>query len=123
MKTMNETALNGSPTIQKDCAGNAGATSKSSTNRVSRRSFLGKSLALGAGTMGVGLLAESAKASGDITSGDIDILRWLAAAEIIETDLWQQYNELGGVQDDEVPGGTGNPDYTEAVAVLDEDMD
>ena len=31
--------------------------------------------------------------------------------------------ELGGIQDDEVPGGTGNPAYTEALAVLDEDMD
>ena len=29
--------------------------------------------------------------------------------------------ELGGIQDDEVPGGTGNPAYTEALAVLDED--
>jgi hypothetical protein len=47
----------------------------------------------------------------------------LAAAEIIETDIWQQYNELAGIQDAEVPGGSGNPDYTEAVAVLDEDMD
>jgi hypothetical protein len=36
--------------------------------------------------------------------------------------LWQQYNELAGIQDKEVPGGSGNPAYTEAVAVLDEDM-
>jgi hypothetical protein len=36
--------------------------------------------------------------------------------------MWQQYNELAGIQDREVPGGSGNPDYTEAVAVLDEDM-
>jgi hypothetical protein len=36
--------------------------------------------------------------------------------------MWQQYNELAGIQDSEVPGGSGNPDYTEAVAVLDEDM-
>jgi Ferritin-like domain len=45
------------------------------------------------------------------------------AAEIIETDLWQQYNELAGIQDSEVPGGSGNSACTEAVAVLDEDMD
>jgi len=45
-----------------------------------------------------------------------------AAAELIETDLWQQYNELAGIQDSEVPGGSGNAAYTEAVAVLDEDM-
>ena len=54
--------------------------------------------------------------------GDAAILRFLAAAEIIETDLWQQYNELAGIQDGEVPGGSGNDAYTEAVEVLDEDM-
>jgi hypothetical protein len=92
---------------------------------VSRRSFLGTSLAVGAGTLGAGLLANvpTAMARGGLTRNDEAILRFLAAAEIIETDLWQQYNELGGIQDDEVPGGTGNPAYTEALAVLDEDMD
>src|SRR5262249_53603934 len=34
-----------------------------------------------------------------------------------------QYNELGGIQDAEVPGGSGNPLYTAALAMLDEDMD
>jgi Ferritin-like domain len=96
---------------------------------VSRRSFLGTSLAVGAGTMGAGLLAKTLAAQvddpnsrGGLTRGDADILRFLAAAEIIETDLWQQYNELGGIQDPEVPGGTGNPAYTAAVQVLDGDM-
>jgi hypothetical protein len=56
-----------------------------------------------------------------LTKKDADILRFLAAAEIIETDAWQQYNELAGIQDREVPGGSGNPAYTEAVKVLDED--
>jgi ferritin-like protein len=59
---------------------------------------------------------------GSLTRGDAAILRFLAAAEILETDLWQQYNELGGIQDDEVPGGSGNNAYTMALAVLDEDM-
>ena len=97
---------------------------------ISRRSFLGKSIAVGAGTMGAGLLANALAAQvsapnskGGLTRGDADILRFLAAAEIIEADLWQQYNELGGIQDPEVPGGTGNPAYTAAIAVLDEDMD
>jgi hypothetical protein len=102
---------------------------------VSRRSFLGKSLAVGAGTMGAGLLVNTlaamqvkgkegrGKKKGRLTRGDADILRFLAAAEIIETDLWQQYNELAGIQDSEVPGGTGNPAYTNAVKVLDGDMD
>src|SRR5712672_1411406 len=92
---------------------------------LSRRSFLGKSLAVGAGTIGAGLLANAspAFASGGLTRGDADILRFLAAAELIEADLWQQYNELAGIQDSEVPGGTGNPAYTNAVKVLDGDMD
>jgi Ferritin-like domain len=100
-------------------------TIKPSKGFLSRRSFLGKSLAVGAGTIGAGLLANAstARASGGLTAGDKAILRFLAAAELIEADLWQQYNELGGIQDPEVPGGTGNPAYTAALAVLDEDMD
>jgi Ferritin-like domain len=92
---------------------------------LSRRAFLGRSLAAGAGTIGVGLLSSprTARASGGLTEGDAALLRFAAAAEILETDFWLQYNELGGIQDREVPGGTGNPLYTAAVAVLDEDMD
>ena len=97
---------------------------KPSKSSISRRSFLGKSLAVGAGTIGAGLLANAptARASGGLTAGDEAILRLLAAAELIEADLWQQYNELGGIQDPEVPGGTGNPAYTAAIQVLDGDM-
>src|SRR5438132_362399 len=91
---------------------------------ISRRSFLGKSLAMGAGTIGVGLLGGTriAEASGGLTPGDAALLRFAAAAEILEADFWIQYNELGGVQDPEVPGGTGNKPYTGAIEVLDEDM-
>ena len=98
---------------------------KPSKSSISRRSFLGKSLAVGAGTIGAGLLANAptARASGGLTAGDEAILRLLAAAELIEADLWQQYNELGGIQDPEVPGGTGSRAYTAAIQVLDEDMD
>jgi hypothetical protein len=97
---------------------------KPSKSLISRRSFLGKSLAVGAGTIGAGLLvnAPKARASGGLTPGDAALLRFAAAAEILEADFWIQYNELGGIQDDEVPGGTGNEDYTEAIEVLDEDM-
>src|SRR5207245_468022 len=62
-------------------------------------------------------------ASGGLSSGDAALLRFPAALELIEADFWIQYNELGGIQDNEVPGGTGNPAYTEALAALDEDMD
>src|SRR6185369_2954939 len=60
--------------------------------------------------------------SGRLTPGDAAILRYLAALEIIETDIWQQYNELGGIQDNEVPGGSGSSPYAAALSVLDEDM-
>ena len=76
----------------------------------SRRSFVLGGLAVGAGTIGAArLLADpsSAFGSGGLTPGDAAILRFLAAAEILETDLWQQYNELGGIQDSEVPSGRG----------------
>src|SRR6201987_5417873 len=93
--------------------------------RPSRRSFLVKGAAVGAGAVGAGWLvtdASPALASGGLTKGDAEILRFLAAAELIETDLWQQYNELAGIQDSETPGGSGNPAYTEAVTVLDSAM-
>jgi hypothetical protein len=91
----------------------------------SRRSFLFKGAAAGAATFGAGRLLLDppvALASGGLTAGDAAILRFLAAAEILETDAWQQYNELGGIPDSEVPGGSGNPAYTDALSVLDSDM-
>jgi ferritin-like protein len=92
---------------------------------ISRRSFLGKTIALSAGTVGAGLLGSvrTAKASGGLSEGDAALLRFPAALETIESDFWIQYNELGGVQDDEVPGGSGNPAYTAAIQVMDDEMD
>jgi hypothetical protein len=105
----------------------------SSKKSVNRRSFLKNGLAAaGAGVVGAAVLSHGVPAlaqedgpeerSGRLTPGDAAILRFLAAAEILETDLWQQYNELGGIQDNEVPGGSGNSVYTAALAVLDSDM-
>jgi hypothetical protein len=96
----------------------------------SRRSFLRKGLVVGgAGAIGAGLLANglpvfAEERSGGLTPGDAAILRFLSAAEILETDLWQQYNELGGIQDNEVPGlgGSGSTAYTAKLKVLDGDM-
>jgi len=87
----------------------------------SRRAFLAGA---GAAALGVELLADAspALASGGLTPGDAALLRFAAAAEILETDFWQQYNELGGIQDSEVPGGSGSPLYTAALSVLDSDM-
>jgi hypothetical protein len=123
------------------------AAAKSSNSHsqsvVQRRSFL-----KGVGMAGVALSAGAVLAgqlradditdpdkSGSLTKGDAAILRFLAAAEILETDLWLQYAELGGVQDDEVakkaskniPGYPakatgGNTPYTQDLAQLDTDM-
>jgi hypothetical protein len=105
-------------------SGGEGAESPSS-NAVKRRSFL-KGLGVAGAALSSGSLlataAEATQRSGIITVGDVAILRFLAAAEILETDLWQQYNELGGIQDSEVPGGSGSPAYTSAIEFLDADM-
>src|SRR5438874_3597647 len=91
---------------------------------ISRRAFLGKTIELGAGTVGAGLLGSirTAEASGSLSPGDAALLRFPAALEILEADFWIQYNELGGTQDDEVPGGSGNPDYTKALEVIEDEM-
>src|SRR6266542_7158935 len=96
---------------------------------LNRRAFMTTGLAAGAATVGAGLLEQDLFAqlgreghSSRLTRGDAALLRFAAAAEILETDFWVQYNELGGVQDSEVPGGSGNAAYTAALAVLDEDM-
>jgi hypothetical protein len=72
----------------------------------SRRSFLKKSMVagavatVGAGILGSGLPAFAQETSDSkITAGDIAILQFLAAAELIESDLWIQYAELGGIGD------------------------
>lgn len=107
-----------------------------------RRSFL-KGLgvagaALSASTLLTTVVAAE-ESSGSLTKGDAAILRFLATAEIIESDLWLQYAELGGVQDNELPALAnsvnppipnyptsptgGSPTYTNALKQLDGDMD
>jgi len=88
--------------------------------RANRRSFLKSGVAAGAVTVGAGFLSSGLSALGadrdtGITEGDASILRFLAAAEILETDLWQQYTELGG-QDAPDSG------YRTGLTVLDGDM-
>jgi hypothetical protein len=80
-------------------------------DRLARRSFL-RNLGMGAALLapGAALLSSASKAlAGDenekknnrLTRGDVAILQLLAAAELIEADLWQQYKELGGVDSPE----------------------
>src|SRR5438093_9264289 len=126
MKAISNPTANGSSRSEsRPLEDNVEKRSKGRKRYISRRSFLGNTIAIGAGTMGAGLLASirTAEASGGLTPGDAALLRFPAALELLEADFWIQYNELGGVQDSEVPGGTGNPLYTAALAVLDEDMD
>src|SRR5579864_2542895 len=59
---------------------------------------------------------------GRLMKGDAALLRFAAAAEMLESDFWVQYNELGGIQDSEVPGGSGNPMYTAKLQNLDSDF-
>ena len=83
---------------------------------VGRRSFLKQAAIVGAAAVPVSALAASsasAESTGP-TDGDIAILRFLAAAEILETDLWEQYNELGGLHG-------GNPAYVAALSNIDSD--
>src|SRR5215471_8174435 len=101
---------------------------------IDRRSFMKKSLVTagtatataGLLTSGLPLMAKDTRKEqgGALTKGDAALLRFAAAAETLETDFWVQYNELGGVQDNEFPGGggSGNPAYTAALTVLDSDM-
>src|ERR1700739_3820411 len=105
--------------------------SRSFESGSTRRAFLKRSaVGAGASTLGDGLFERSfftfgqegpEEKSGKLTSGDAALLRCAAAAEILETDFWVQYNELGGIQDSEVPGGSGSPAYVKALEVLDED--
>src|SRR5258708_2733258 len=96
---------------------------------VKRRGFIREGLATASAVAGsTGLLGTGSTAFGQeddrkLTNGDAAILQFLAAAEILETDLWIQYNELGGVQDNEVPGITGgSAPYIAALQQLDGDM-
>lgn len=70
--------------------------------KANRRSFLKNGvLAAGAATAAATMLSKSssvfAQETGPLGQGDIAILRFLAAAELIESDLWIQYAELGGI--------------------------
>src|SRR6202022_2029582 len=91
-------------------------------NHLARRSFL-RRLGLGAALLapGAALFSASGKAlaagksNQKLTRGDVAILQLLAATEIIEADLWQQYKELGGVD-------APNTGYTAALQILDGDQ-
>jgi len=81
-------------------------------NVIKRRSFL-----TGMGMAATAFSADKLVAREDykLPGGDVAILQFLAAAELVESDFWQQYNELGGVNG-------GNAAYKLALQNLDADM-
>jgi len=94
-----------------------------------RRTFLKKGAEISAAGAGLALLPTSHLfaqledgSGGSLSQGDAALLRFAAAAEILEADFWLQYNELGGIQDNIVRGGSGNPKYTQALSNLDDDF-
>lgn len=98
----------------------------SSPETMNRRSFLARGVMAGTTVLSATMMPKGLdlddKESSRLKKGDVAILQFLSAAEILETDLWQQYNELGGIQDSEVPGGSGSKPYQDALAKLDTDM-
>jgi Ferritin-like domain len=92
---------------------------------VPRRSFL-----KGLGIVGATLLPASALLKAQVTDsstklskGDADLLRFALWAELVESDLWTQYNELGGATaPNDGPPNPGNPPYLAALQNLDGDM-
>jgi hypothetical protein len=99
---------------------------------VDRRSFLKGGLLAGGAAVGAGLLATGPLAraqaqpqtSSALNKGDIAILRFLAAAELIESDLWTQYAELGGIGTNppiEVDPNPALNNYQVALSNLDSD--
>jgi hypothetical protein len=82
-------------------------SSITSKGAMGRRSFMKRlGIAGAAATLPVGTLFtgqtranafEIVRSNGRLSAGDAAILRFLAAAELIEADLWTQYAELGGI--------------------------
>jgi hypothetical protein len=79
---------------------------------VRRRSFLAGLSVTGAALSAGKLIARD---NDKLPKGDVAIIKFLAAAELVESDFWQQYNELGGVNG-------GNSAYKLALQNLDSDM-
>jgi hypothetical protein len=104
-------------------------TSESIVSRpVNRRSFLKNGVLAGsAAAVGAGLIGSSKPAFGQssrLKEGDIAILRFLALAELLESDLWIQYAELGGIGDNlpiEVNPNESLNSYQAALSNLDSD--
>src|SRR5262249_32395324 len=136
------------PTNKNGSASESASTSESDSNQLRTRQLRRRSFLKGLGASSALLLpasailvnkvkAQSAGNGGQLTQGDAAILRFLLAAEIIESDLWEQYWELtsGFVRHKgdfsskinpstgQPPVGTGgNVAYNTALELLDSSM-
>src|SRR5258708_27957307 len=133
---------NGVTSQSRSLSGGNPSSEQPSRPVVGRRSFPKGLGATGAVLVpATALLATKARASGDdgggkLSKGDASILRFLAAAEILESDLWEQYWELSSATGTinsgfastnpatgmKVTPTGGNPNYTTALKLLDGDM-
>src|SRR5260370_19571097 len=78
------------------------------SREIRRRSFLkglgvtGAAVTLGTGIMAKGIPLFAEERSGSFNKGDAALLRFLAAPEIVESDLCLPHQELAGTQAHEV---------------------
>lgn len=98
-----------------------------SEQNINRRSFMKSSLLAGGTAIlaqGSSLHGQDRDRGGRLDPGDVAILRFLAAAELIEADLWTQYAEFGGLtsgQPIEVDPNQSLNAYQTALSNLDSD--
>src|SRR6201981_3569774 len=122
---MKEKTISGqNPSQTQPASNDIQSKAPNSSTAVARRSFI-KGLGVVGATLlpGAALLKAQSSSSGKLSKGDADLLRFAAWAEIVESDLWTQYNELGGAtQPNDGPANVGNPAYILALQNLDSDM-
>ena len=131
---MSSSEKTSSPVLTSDTTQASTSTEAETPRRANsnRRSFLKRSMIAGAAAAaGASILSRGVPAfaqessSASLTKGDIALLRFAAAAELIEADLWVQYSELGGLTPGQLPVETApfTPmnTYQAAFMVLDSD--
>jgi Ferritin-like domain len=122
---MKEKTISGqNPSQTQPASSDIQSKAPNSSTAVARRSFI-KGLGVVGATLlpGAALLKAQSSSSGKLSKGDADLLRFALWAELVESDLWTQYNELGGATaPNDGPANPGNPPYIAALQNLDGDM-
>jgi hypothetical protein len=89
---------------------------------IRRRKFLQGLVAVGVAGAALPATTMFAKNNQRLSKDDAKLLQLALTIELIEADLWQQYNELGGAVDKNDQPNPGNPAYLAALQNLDGDM-